>query len=65
MALSSLCVLLSGINSQYRDELGPSQEAPQVSGSRLAEDSGLRGTLQNLPQVIQEGLGEPLGHRVQ
>lgn len=57
MALSCLCVYFSRMNSRHRDELGSGQEAPHVSGDSLAEDSRLRGALQDLPQVIQEGLG--------
>lgn len=51
------------MNSQHGDELSPGQEAAQVSGSSLAEDSWLRGVLQDLPQVVQEGLSQGLGHR--
>lgn len=51
------------MNSQHRDELGSGQETPQVSGGSLAEDGRLRGALQDLPQVIQEGLSQGLRHK--
>lgn len=59
----AVCISFSRINSQHGDELSSGQEAAQVSGGCLAEDSWLRGVLQDLPQVVQEGLGQGLGHR--
>lgn len=59
----TICISFSRMNSQHGDELGSGQEAPQVSGGSLAEDSRLRGVLQDLPQVIQEGLSQGLEHR--
>ena len=56
------------MNSQHGDELGSGQEASHVSCSSLAEDSRLRGILQDLPQVIQEGLCQGLSqmtHKIQ
>lgn len=49
-------------NSHRRDEFGSCQEAAQVSSSSLAEDSRLGWTLEDLPQVIQEGLCQGLAH---
>lgn len=60
--LLTICISFSRMNSQHGDELGSGQEAPQVSGGSLAEDSRLRGVLQDLPQVIQEGLSQGLEH---
>lgn len=48
------------INSQHGDELGSGEETAQISYSSLAEDGGLRWVLQDLPQVVQEGLGQSL-----
>lgn len=48
------------MNSRHRDELGSCHEASQVPGSSLAEDGGLGGVLQDLPQVIQEGFSQSL-----
>lgn len=62
-AASCFCVSCSTKNIQHRDELGPGQEASQVPGGSLAEDSRLRWVLQDLPQVIQECLGQGLQHK--
>lgn len=48
------------INSQNRDKLGSGEETAQISYGSLAEDGRLRWVLQDLPQVIQEGLGQSL-----
>ena len=50
------------MNSHHRDELGSAQQASHVSCSSLTEDCRLRGILQDLPQVFQEGLCQGLEH---
>lgn len=48
------------MNSQHGDELGSGEETAQISYGSLAEDGGLRRVLQDLPQVVQEGLSQSL-----
>lgn len=48
------------LNLQLRDELGSGQETAQISYGSLAKDGRLRWVLQDLPQVIQEGLSQSL-----
>lgn len=62
-AASCFCVCFSRKNLQHRDKLAPGQETSQVPRGSLSKYGWLRWVLQDLPQVIQEGLCQGLQHK--